>query len=89
MRSAATRMTPAAVTRAARMFEETTAADLTPAPRRGRPSLEYWQANPDQRLGQVLHNVGAFPASDPYYVEDDDTEAALASAVRRLPSDGD
>ena len=43
-----------------------------------------WHAHPDQRLGQLLHNYGGFPAADAYAVEDDDTESALAHAVQRL-----
>ena len=47
----------------------------------------YWRANPDHRLGQIVVNVTG--SSDPFYVEDDATEAALGQALAPTPEPAD
>ena len=54
---------------------------------------EYWEANPDLRLCQIIHNltVGTDFSADPYYLEDDLFKFLLTKEVDKLrdynPSD--
>lgn len=41
---------------------------------------EYWEANPDLRLGQIIGNIHH---GDPFYVEDDVIELGLRETIAR------
>ncbi len=50
---------------------------------------QYWAANPDLRLAQIVVNLvrSGEPAPHIFYAEDDRLEAALRSELEVLPPD--